>query len=605
MKADTNDLATIFGKQVRYVVPLYQRPYVWNSENHWRPLWDDVCWVFERSSQPSTDGKPSPHFLGAVVLEQLPTQLGEIDVRLVIDGQQRLTTLQLLLAAASRVARENGCEAQARLLEGLTRNDPDLAKTREARFKVWPTNANRRAFVDVMAADGAADDEANRVHEAFAFYLETLRAWAADQSDVERSFEALTAVVRSLLKLVVIDLDAEDDAQVIFESLNARGTPLLAIDLVKNLVFQHAERASVGADLDALYENQWSPFDQPHWREEVVQGRLRRPRAEIFLMHWLTMKLAEEISAQHLYATFKRLLARESQPVTETIAEFAADRDVYADFFRQEPGSVPQRFFERLDALDTSTVYPIALLLFRSELTEDQRDAALLMLESWLVRRMICRLTASGYNRLFLDLARLLKEAPAQSDRVVYDFLSSTDAESARWPNDEEVSWVLNDAPLYRVLVRKRLVMLLRAIEYDLRTEKVEPVPVPSGLSVEHVLPQSWQKHWPIRTGDPDASALRDSRVHRLGNLTLVTAKLNPSLSNAAWDVKKRELNKHSVLLMNSTLTGLPGWDEDAIDARTHELSSRVLEIWRGPHVALDDWRAAAAAQATQRASAS
>ena len=87
----------------------------------------------------------------------------------------------------------------------------------------------------------------------------------------------------------------------IFESLNARGTPLLAIDLVKNLVFQHAERTGVSADLDSLYADRWAPFDRDYWREEIVQGRLRRPRAELFLMHWLTMKLADEVPAQHQY----------------------------------------------------------------------------------------------------------------------------------------------------------------------------------------------------------------------------------------------------------------------------------------------------------------
>ena len=442
MKADTNDLSTIFGKDVRYVVPLFQRPYVWKQGEHWEPLWEDVLWVLHRLGETPPSGKASPHFLGAVVLEQLPTQLGEIDVRVLIDGQQRLTTLQLFITAASRVADALGCEVESRLLASLTRNNPDLTKSQEEAFKVWPTNENRPAFVDVMAGQGLVNDEANRIHEAYDFFLGKIEAWANESDDVARSFESLAAVVRNLLKLVVIDLEVEDDPQVIFESLNARGTPLLAVDLVKNLVFQRAQRSEEEIDLDRLNAEHWAAFDQKYWRDEIVQGRLKRPRAELFLMHWLTMRRAEEIHALHLYGTFKKLLDLEERPVIETIAEFAADRDLYKSFFEQPPGSTAQRFFERLEVLDTTTAHPIALILFRSALPPERRDAALRMLESWLVRRMICRLTAQGYNRLFVDLVKQLREKDEPEDEVIYEFLSSSDADSARWPSDDELTTV-------------------------------------------------------------------------------------------------------------------------------------------------------------------
>ena len=188
-----------------------------------------------------------------------------------------------------------------------------------------------------------------------------------EQQDFRLAFASLTSVIRNLLKLVVIDLDEEDDAQVIFESLNARGTPLLAVDLVKNLVFQQAERSVDEVDIERLHAEQWGPFDSKYWREETVQGRLKRPRVEFFLMHWLTMKLAEEIHAHHLYGSFKKLLGQDDRPVTEAISEFAADRDIYGSFFAQPKGSVAKTFFDRLDALDTTTAFPIALILFRSD----------------------------------------------------------------------------------------------------------------------------------------------------------------------------------------------------------------------------------------------
>lgn len=596
MKADTYELATIFGKDVRYIVPLYQRPYVWNRLEHWEPLWEDVQWVLGRLDEPAEDGKRSPHFLGAIVLEQEQTQVGEIDVRTVIDGQQRLTTLQLFISAASDVALRHGSDVEARLLRALTTNNPDLAKNEQERFKVWPTNANHAAFRAVMSADPAAepDDPSNLVQEAYVYFVDAFEAWASDEADngAQADFSKLTAVVRDLLKLVVIDLDPEDDAQVIFESLNARGTPLLAVDLVKNLIFQRAERSHERIDLDRLYEEKWSSFDTKYWRKKVVQGRLTRPRAELFLMHWLTMKRAEEVHADHLYGTFKKTMDAADQPITDAVDEFAHDRDIYRSFDEQPAGSVTAKFFQRLDALDTSTALPIALLLFRRQLDPNRRDAALRMLESWLVRRMLCRLTAQGYNRLFVDLLRLLRTSDTPEESVIYGFLTASDADSARWPSDDELRTALLTEPLYTRIVRKRLVMILAALENDLRSNMAEEVPIPADLWVEHVLPRKWHAHWPVEEDDPQASDRREAHVHRLGNLTLVTKKLNPSMSNAEWSKKRAALAKHSILAMNQRIVNADadGWDENRIDQRSQELADRIIRLWPGPETPLEKW---------------
>src|SRR4051794_39165239 len=139
LKPATNTLTDIFNAAVRYVVPLYQRPYVWEKDRHWEPLWEDITVVLEHYLD--GDGEPTRHFLGAIVLDQEDTAPGEAVRRLVIDGQQRLTTLQLLLAAAAHSAASADAERQARLLTKLVENDPDLTAG-DDRFKVWPTNAN-------------------------------------------------------------------------------------------------------------------------------------------------------------------------------------------------------------------------------------------------------------------------------------------------------------------------------------------------------------------------------------------------------------------------------------------------------------------------------
>lgn len=602
MKANTHPLTAIFGKDVRYLVPLYQRPYVWKRETHWQPLWEDVRTVMDQLAyaEQVTEAAPpgsapivtAPHFLGAIVLDQQMHDTGSLEVRYVIDGQQRLTTLQLFLSAAAQVADANGCEREGRLLRKLIENDRDLVTTSDHLFKVWPTNANRAAFRTAMSEDGdAPDDPENLIQEAHAYFVDALNEWVSDDdagSDTQHRFATLTKVGRELLMIVAIDLEEGDNAQVIFETLNARGTPLLAIDLVKNLVFQRADVP--GADLDTLYSKHWAPFDEPSWRVEIRQGRLNRPRAEVFLMHWLTMQRTEEVGAHYLFSTFRKLLDDPSTPgITDVVQEFAADARTFRSFDTQPAGSKEQRFFERLDILDTTTALPLALYLFRQPaetLSQDRRRRALAIVESWLVRRMLCRLTTKNYNRYFLDLLKAVKANVEQADTVLLDTLRAATAETNSWPSDETLDSALTTLPLYGQVSQPRVVMTLAAIENAMRSEKSEEVPLPAKLTIEHVMPQRWRSTWPVDPpGDLAKTGERERHIHRLGNLTLVTGKLNPSLSNSAWLTKRPELNNHSVLLLNRRVVDEHPevWDEAAIDNRSVQLADYIERIWPSP----------------------
>jgi hypothetical protein len=601
MKAEAYPLKTIFGKDIRYVVPLYQRPYVWDREGKWEPLWEDVrlltSELLESSHTAQQDGPLSPHFLGAIVLDQRFGPTGDLEVRYIIDGQQRLTTLQLLLAAASWAAGELGLEQSARLLRKLTANDPDLFEDSDHQFKVWPTNTDRDAFRSAMVHGAPTGASGLRISECYAFFCDAVVDWAESLGGaVADGFEMLVKATRDYLKLVVIDLENEDNAQVIFETLNARTTQLLAIDLVKNLVFRYAERRGAsGADLEALYVGSWRRFDTEDWRREIRQGRLNRPRAEIFLMHWLTMKRCEETPANWLYPAFRRVLDKDSRtPVAEVIDDFAHDARTFERFERQPAGSREATFFRRLSVLDVSTIYPLLLQLFRRQsaaLTPARRRRTLELLESWLIRRMLCRVTAKNYNRYFLELLRAVEADIARADEIVRDELSKATAETNRWPEDAELSEILISRSLYQSIPGTRIVMVLAAVEGTLRTSKSEMLELPQGLTIEHVLPQAWKENWPVNLGDQAAEYERSIRVNRLGNLTLLTASLNPALSNAAWGVKRAELRRHSLLLLNRELCEEhPSvWDEAGIDDRSAVLAGRIAQVWPGPHASCWD----------------
>jgi hypothetical protein len=568
-------------------VPLYQRPYVWSEDGHWEPLWEDITVVLD---QHLDGGEPIRHFLGAIVLEQQDTPPGQPVRRLVIDGQQRLTTLQILIAAAARNAVADGCERQARLLSKLIENDPDLA-TGDERFKVWPTNANQDAFRDVMQSGGpapGANDPNNTIHKAFSYFMRAIRQWIQDEGPSDEQLaerhEALRVVLSSLLQVVSINLEPGDNAQVIFETLNARGTPLLAMDLVKNAVFYRADQA--GAGVDYLNSSVWEPeLGQEYWRTPIRQGRLNRPRAELFLMHWLAMKLGRLVPATELFTQFRThvLDAPTAPDIATLIEEMCHDARVMRSFDNQPGGSLEARFFRNLDALDTTTVLPIALFLYRSdELALEAKRTGLRALESWLVRRMVCGSSTKNYNRLTGELLKLLAQHPEQPAETIVAFLRSSDALTAEWPTDAKVMESLTKRRLYGWVSQKRIVMLLATLELALRkSNKVEDIyALPPNLTIEHVMPQTWSEHWNADQPDPD---WREAHVHLLGNLTLTSGPMNSSLSNAAWATKRVALDEQTLLLLNRQVAANETWDETTIDERGRKLAEAICQLWPGP----------------------
>lgn len=616
MQAQTHAPASIFGSHVRYVVPIFQRPYVWDRPNQWDPLWEDVRALTEKvlEGSPAAFGAQPvpPHFLGAVVLDQQMIPAGFIGVRHVVDGQQRLTTLQLLLDAAHEVVEAYGASMDAQALRVLVLNDPQIAQHPDEVFKVWPTRRDQDAFRAAMT-DGIvvpAELRSSLIAEAHAFFVQRISAWAEVTGDPEKVAMRLNALVRALrdhLKVVVIDLEPGDNAQVIFETLNHRGSPLLAADLVKNLLFQVAEAR--GLDVEHLYDSYWKPFDGQEWRKPVAQGRLYRPRIDVFLNYWLVMRLRREVPSDRIFAEFRdTMLGQEGVSVDSLLDELARDAAVFDAMDKLPQTSVEGKFHYRvIKALDTATVTPVLLWLLRwseDELPSSQRHRALEAIESWLVRRTLARLTsAGGVNSVMLDLLRHLHEhRPAVAGEATESFLAEQSASSRFWPSDAVVAGVLRDLPVYTGLVRARLRMILETLEDDLRSDLGEGEPCPRGLTVEHVMPRAWSEFWPLSPHDESKAIRRDLRVHRLGNLTLVSGRLNPTMSNRPWTAEEAQahgltpigkrdyLLEHSNLKLNARLVSShpERWTDEDIEDRTESMVARMLAMWPRPEISAE-----------------
>lgn len=596
MKADTVDLAAIFGQPVRYLVPLFQRPYVWDEPNQWAPLWEDIQSVLERQLDDTPANDAIPHFMGAVVLDQVLTPIGMVQARYVIDGQQRLTTLQLFLAAARDLAEETGHAGPAAMLGKLLFNDEFLVKSPEDRFKVLPSTFDRAAFQAAVSnrKAGASETNGHRMLRGYDFFAERVREWALvpdGGGEAERRFEVLSTVLWKLLAVVAIDLDARDNAQVIFETLNARGTPLLASDLIKNQLFQVA--AGRGADVDDLYDREWLALDSDWWRATVQAGRLKRPRLDIYANHWLAMKLGREVVSHLLFPDFKRYLSTRLDEVVDVIKDFRRYADVWESFEREPADSSMGLFLYRINTIEVSTAYPALLWICGPDGIHDldERMRSLHAIESWLCRRVVVRANTQGYTQVFLGLLNRLRQSATPSAADVVGYLASLEGERGYWPVDDQVRNALGSLPIYAVLIRARLRMILEAVEDDMRTGFTEQS-APRGLTIEHVLPQEWRVHWPLpHNGDPEEAAkLRDVAKHRIGNLTLVTSKLNPKMSNAPWTEKRDYLNQLSVLLISSDIKASDAWDESTIAKRGEWIAERILRIW--PDAASPRWRA-------------
>jgi len=623
MKANAVSVLAIFEKKHRLEVPLFQRQYVWKQEQQWGPLWEDISRKFTEY----IDGrKDAPvHFLGAIVLDQKQTPTTHVEIRQIIDGQQRLTTLQIFLAALRDFCREKGFEDLANEYESFTLNKGMMAEPEIDKFKVWPTQLDRIQFKDVMTSGAKREvqkrhplrkrkyarkyDPLPRMVEAYIFFYNEISTFflatesepaTEEQHDLSIRLDDCLQALKNALHVVVIDLDPDDDAQVIFETLNARGEPLLPADLLRNYIFLRVARE--GESQEKLYKEYWQEFDDPFWRSEIRQGRLYRPRSDLFMQHFLASKQAFDIPIKHLYVEYKWWIERK-QPfgnVREELSTLAKQGKDYRRIIEPAKDDILFPLVKFLKSFDMSTVYPLLLYLVDSSVSGIDFKRIAMVIESYLLRRAVCGYTTKGYNRVFLSMIRFLQENGINLD-IVNKYLSELKGESTEWPPDEDFRNAWHSRHAYQSLNNEKIVYILRRLDETFLSSKHEIISIEGPLSVEHILPQGWINNWPLPDGSQgmtyqelwnaqpgdgraEATRRRNSLLQTFGNLTILTQPLNSSLSNSAWDIKKPELLRSSLLPINQFLHNVNTWDEPAIENRSNQLFEKVLEIWPGPN---------------------
>lgn len=564
--------------------------------------------------------------MGAVVLEPQVKGIRGVERFHIIDGQQRLTTLQYVLCSLKLVFAKLQNEELLKVIEQCLVNDKveTMIDKDVEPFKLWPTFKDIPQFKLAMKAD-SAEELQNRFPESYTkngtlkkigvhhppalesilFFYTNILDWVRAQVDnTENACESVATAVLQKLKIVCITLGNEDDAQIIFETLNAHGVELNATDLIRNCIFM-----SAGTDAAILYET-WKPFESVFWSEQESHGRLNKPRMEWYIQSVLQAETGEMLEVGRLYAAYRQ--ATSGKSAKDQLDLLKSFSNHYVQMIKGDPSTPIGRFGQRLEGWDAASLHSLALKIAIADMEEGQKDVAYKMLMSYIVRRAVCGLTTKNYNRFFIQLLKKLPVDGLTSD-LIRDRLNEGTGDAVRWPDDEEFKrhWLNSPAYPSSQLNAPKLRSIFSCLEKEIRSHKTEePLPLAMDqLDVEHIMPQTWWEHWTLLDGskvkkeevanaeslritlsdkdlalNPRVKAIleREDRVKQFGNLTLIHLGVNRSIQNGEFQLKQSELFKHSNLQINRLLTSCENWDEASIKDRGRAQFIEALKLWPG-----------------------
>ncbi len=569
MKASEAGLLDFVKKSPQFVIPIYQRTYSW-TEKECRQLWDDVV-------RAGSHEAINVHFVGSVVyVESGLSQVTQFSPLLVIDGQQRLTTVTLLIAAlAGALGESESVDGfSSRKLRNYYLVNPE--EDGERRFKLLLSQTDRDSLLAIVGGNERPTEASLRIAQAYKLFQELLEGCSGDYADL----------CRGLSKLVVVDIALNrehDNPQLIFESMNSTGRQLSQADLIRNYILMGLEPKLQ----ERLYEQFWRPMELEFGQEAYSSD------FDGFMRHYLTVKTGEIPKVGDVYEAFKDYATRPAvadagiDALVQDVREFA--RYFCAMALGQESEGDLKLAFHDLRELKVDVAYPFLLELYEDyaggDLAAAEFLAAVRLVESYVFRRAICSIPTNSLNKTFATTGKtLLKERYVESIEAHFLLLPSY----RRFPDDEEFQRNLRSRDLYNFRSRS---YWLRRIENHGRKERV-PV---DEYTIEHILPQNPDlvAEWRGALGS-EWQRVQEQWLHTLGNLTLTG--YNSEYSDRPFP-EKRDLEggfKNSPLKLNEGLGSIERWDEAAIQARAARLATAALDVWRAPTLArevLDEYR--------------
>jgi len=568
MKATEAKLLDFIKKSPQFVIPIYQRTYSW-TEKECKQLWDDIM-------RTGSDKDISAHFVGSIVyIEKGLYQVSSQSPLLVIDGQQRLTTVTLLIAALAQ-ALDALPEDRREPLDGFSprklRNyylvNPE--EEGERHYKLILSQTDKVSLTAIASVGEQPKEYSLRVTENF----ELFRSWvAACKGD-------LTPVCKGLAKLIVVDIALnrdQDNPQLIFESMNSTGRELSQADLIRNFILMGLEPKLQ----TRLYEQFWRPMEVAFGQEAYGT------HFDGFMRHYLTVKTGEIPNVGEVYEAFK---AHARTPDAENAGVETLVKDI-RDFARYfcamalgaETDADLKLAFHDLRELKVDVAYPFLLELYHDYasglLPREDFVTAVRLVEAYVFRRAICAIPTNSLNKTFSTFTKSLKKQ---------NYLESIQAHSLglpsyrRFPSDDEFRRDLQSRDLYNFPRRS---YWLRRLENHDRKERVQV----DEYTIEHILPQNenLSTAWKLSLGQ-EWERVRETWLHTLGNLTLTG--YNSEYSDRPFAEKRDMVGgfKESPLKLNAGLGQLDQWNEDTIKARAERLAGMAAEVWAAPSLSID-----------------
>lgn len=562
MKATEAKLLDFLKKSPQFVIPIYQRTYSW-TEKECRQLWDDIL-------RTGSDDRIAVHFVGSIVyIDKADANITTWEPLLVIDGQQRLTTVTLLLAAlAKAVGDAEPVEGfSAEMIRGYYLQNP--LERDERKFKLILSQTDKSSLISVVSGHELPAECSIRIEQNFALF----EAWLSKDSD------RIEAVCKGLAKLMMVDIKlkrGEDNPQLIFESMNSTGKELSQADLIRNFILMGLE-PELQSD---LYSHFWRPMEIDFGQEAYGT------HFDGFMRHYLTVRTGDIPNINAVYEAFKkysRELRQTAENDTSHVTDLVKDIRKYSGFYcsmalGNESDANLKKAFHDLRELRVDVAYPLLL-----ELYEDHDNGMLAMeefldivrqIESYVFRRAICAIPTNSLNKTFSTFGKSIKKE-RYLESVRANFLLQPSYR--RFPDDAEFQRSLKTRDLYHFPRRS---YWLRRFENFGRNEYV-PV---DEYTIEHIMPQNenLSQAWRSSLGE-DWQNVQKTWLHTLGNLTLTG--YNSQYSDRTF-TEKRDMPggfRESPLKVNEGLAQVEVWNEASIKQRANRLAKLAAQVWPMP----------------------
>jgi uncharacterized protein with ParB-like and HNH nuclease domain/predicted transport protein len=563
MKATEATLLAFLRKSPQFVIPIYQRTYSW-TEKECRQLWDDIV-------RAGSNDTITVHFVGSIVyIETGLSQVTQQAPLLVIDGQQRLTTVTLLIAALAEALgdTEPVDGFSARKLRNYYLVNPE--ESGERHYKLLLSQTDKTSLTAIVSGNAQPKDHSLRVTQNLTLFKSLIEARKGD----------LAGVCKGLAKIVVVDIALnrdQDNPQLIFESMNSTGRELSQADLIRNFILMGLDPALQ----TRLYDHYWRPMEVDFGQEAYTI------HFDGFMRHYLTVKTGDIPRLNEVYEAFKTharspdVAATGVEALVKDIRDFARYFCVMALGTDTDPDL--KLAFHDLRELKVDVAYPFLLELYHDyasgALAKEDFVSSVRLVEAYVFRRAICTIPTNSMNKTFATFTKALKK-DRYLESIQAQFLGLPSYR--RFPHDEEFHRDLQTRDLYNFRSRS---YWLRRLENHGRKERVAV----DDYTIEHIMPQNENLPgaWRADLG-PDWERIHQTWLHTLGNLTLTG--YNSEYSDRPFS-EKRDMEggfRESPLHVNAGLGQLDHWDEEAIKVRAGKLADTALDVWSAPVLPAD-----------------